>query len=53
MPGRDSTVPDEQQLERKAAQYAQQHPNGAPPKRHRLIDLVRRALHSLRRSGLN
>jgi hypothetical protein len=46
---RESTIPNEQQLEQKAARYAELHPDGPPPKAHRLIHLLRRALRGFRR----
>jgi hypothetical protein len=44
---RESTAPNEQQLEQKAAHYAELHPDGSPAKPHRLIHLLRRALRGL------
>ncbi len=48
---RESIVPNEQQLEENAAQYAELHPDGPPAKPHRVIHLLRRALHGLRRKN--
>jgi hypothetical protein len=41
---RESTVPNEQQLEEKAARYAELHPDALPAKRHQLIRRLRRVL---------
>jgi hypothetical protein len=41
---RESTIPNEYQLEQLAARYADLHPDGPPAKRHRLARLFRRAL---------
>jgi hypothetical protein len=48
---RDSTVPNEYQLEQKAALYSELHPDGPPAKTHPLIRLLRRALSGFRRTS--
>jgi hypothetical protein len=47
---RESTVPNEHQLEQRAARYAELHPDGPPARTHRLIGLFRRALPEVLRS---
>ena len=41
---RDSTVPNDYQLEQKAALYSELHPDGPAAKPHRLSQLLRRVL---------
>jgi hypothetical protein len=48
---RESTLPTDQEIDQKAAQYAELYPDGPPPKPHRLIHLLRRALRGLRREN--
>jgi len=45
---RGSTIPNDQQLEQKAALYAELHPDGPPPKRRRPAQRLRRAVRGLR-----
>ena len=48
---RESTLPTDEQIEQKAAQYAELYPDGPPPKPHRVMHLLRRALRGLRRNN--
>jgi hypothetical protein len=48
---RESTIPNEQQLEQKAARYAELHLDGPPARADRLIHLLRRALRGFRREN--
>jgi hypothetical protein len=48
---RESTLPTDQQIEQKAAHYAEMYPDGPPAKPHRLIQVLKRALGRLRRAS--
>lgn len=48
---RESTIPNEQQLEELAARYAEQHPDGPPTRTHRLSRLFRHVLPDRDRNG--